>query len=466
LPRNDRRAEFTSIFLLDGALVYAAWMGAYGLRFHALGLSAPLGVPRLSTYLELGVLLVPLVLLSLHFVGAYRRDRLQTGMAEAAAVMRGVLLAALLAALASYFTRGEVARSVLVLFACLAVSALCASRAAVRALFRAIRRRGRSVLRVLVVGTGVPAEALISRIGRRGDLAHSLVGCVAEAPGRTPAAPFALPVLGTVGELPGLAERAGAEIVFVALTREEHELEREAVHRLWDSTADIRVVADLGGPLALGARVQDFDGLPIVHVTAVPGGGWNAAAKRALDLVAAAAALVVLSPLFAVLYLWIRFDSPGPAFYAQERVGLNGRRFRMLKFRTMRADAEARSGPTWARAEDPRCTRAGRFLRRLSLDELPQLWNVICGAMSLVGPRPERPIFVERFREIVPGYMLRHHMRAGMTGWAQVHGLRGDTPLERRIEYDLYYIRNWSLALDLRIVSMTLAGVLRETIRR
>jgi lipopolysaccharide/colanic/teichoic acid biosynthesis glycosyltransferase len=158
----------------------------------------------------------------------------------------------------------------------------------------------------------------------------------------------------------------------------------------------------------------------------------------------------------------VKLDSPGPVLLAQERVGLNGRRFPMLKFRTMRADAEAASGPAWSRHDDPRRTRAGHILRRLSLDELPQLWNVLAGHMSMVGPRPERAPFVERFRASVPGYMLRHHVKAGLTGWAQVNGLRGDTPLDRRIEHDLYYIRNWSLLFDLKILGLTLLRVFRD----
>jgi len=172
--------------------------------------------------------------------------------------------------------------------------------------------------------------------------------------------------------------------------------------------------------------------------------------------------LVILSPLLAALALWVRLDSRGPVLYTQERVGLSGKRFRMLKFRTMRVDAEAAGTPGWTKPGDPRRTRAGRILRPLSLDELPQLWNVFRGEMSLVGPRPERPIYVEQFRASVPRYMLRHHMKAGITGWAQVHGLRGDTPLERRIEFDLYYVRNWSLALDVRIILLTLVRVFRD----
>ena len=159
--------------------------------------------------------------------------------------------------------------------------------------------------------------------------------------------------------------------------------------------------------------------------------------------------------------LWVRLDSPGPILYAQERVGLNGRRFRMLKFRTMGADAEAQ-GPGWTRPGDPRRTGAGEILRRLSLDELPQLWNVLVGHMSLVGPRPERPMYVEQFREKIPRYMLRHHVKAGLTGWAQVNGLRGDTPLDLRIPYDLYYIRHWSLLFDVKILLLTVVRVFRD----
>jgi exopolysaccharide biosynthesis polyprenyl glycosylphosphotransferase len=221
-------------------------------------------------------------------------------------------------------------------------------------------------------------------------------------------------------------------------------------------------VPDLLRAFTLNASVEDFDGMPVVLVTESPGQGWNAVVKRAFDLVCSALGLVLLSPVLAALALWVRLDSAGPVLYAQERVGLSGKRFRMLKFRTMRVDAEAEGAPGWTKPGDPRRTRAGRILRPLSLDELPQLWNVFRGEMSLVGPRPERPMYVEQFRASVPRYMLRHHMKAGITGWAQVHGLRGDTPLDRRIEYDLYYIRNWSLGLDVRIIFLTLMRVFRD----
>jgi exopolysaccharide biosynthesis polyprenyl glycosylphosphotransferase len=227
------------------------------------------------------------------------------------------------------------------------------------------------------------------------------------------------------------------------------------------TVADVRVVPDLLQYITFRAGVEDLDGLPVVHLTQMPLTGWMSLVKRTLDLGIAATALVLLSPLFAVIALAIRLTGR-PIFYLQTRMGLDGRPFEIVKFRSMRLDAEDELGPTWAAPDDPRRTRVGRFLRRWSLDELPQLVNVVKGEMSLVGPRPERPEFVREFKEKFPQYMVRHRVRAGMTGWAQVHGWRGATDLAKRIEYDLYYIENWSLALDLKILWLTVRFGLRH----
>ncbi len=186
--------------------------------------------------------------------------------------------------------------------------------------------------------------------------------------------------------------------------------------------------------------------------------GWRGIVKRACDIVVATSLLVLLAPCFGAIALAIRLTSRGPALFYQTRVGLGGRTFRLVKFRTMVADAEKDTGPVWARDRDPRCTRLGAFLRRTSLDELPQLWNVLRGEMSLVGPRPERPVFVERFSRQYPGYILRHRVKGGLTGWAQVNGWRGNTPISARLDHDLLYIRNWSFSFDLWVLWRTLRG--------
>jgi Undecaprenyl-phosphate glucose phosphotransferase len=219
---------------------------------------------------------------------------------------------------------------------------------------------------------------------------------------------------------------------------------------------DVKMVPDILQFVTLRAAVEELEGLPIVSLAQSPITGWRRLAKRAIDLGLASLGLVLLAPVLGLVALLIRLTSPGAVFYRQERMGLDGRSFQMYKFRSMVVDAEAESGPVWASEGDERRTLVGRVLRRFSLDELPQLWNVVRGDMSLVGPRPERPYFVQQFKTMIPQYMLRHKVKSGMTGWAQVNGLRGNTSLEKRIEYDLYYIQNWSVALDIKILFLTL----------
>ena len=457
-----RQVLASAVFVLDGVIIALSWLGSYWLRFHALGIPAPLGVPPLSFYLWFGAVLTPLALIVLRTFRIYRSARTARLSRELSALVQGMVIVTAFAAVASYFTRGELSRATLVLFVVLATTLLLASRLAIRAALRSMRRHGRNLRGTLVVGTGELAVALLGKIREHRDFGLSVQGFVAADAALVGTQIAGLPVLGAVGDMPGLAERTGAELVYLALARSEHEAEHQALERLADSTAAVRLVPDLARAFTLNASVEDFDGMPVVLVTESPGQGWNAVLKRTFDLVLSVLGLVILSPVLAVLALWVRLDSRGPVLYAQERVGLSGKRFRMLKFRTMHVDAEAEGAPGWTKPGDPRRTRAGRILRPLSLDELPQLWNVFRGEMSLVGPRPERPMYVEQFRASVPRYMLRHHVKAGITGWAQIHGLRGDTPLETRIEYDLYYIRNWSLALDLKILFLTAMRVFRD----
>jgi exopolysaccharide biosynthesis polyprenyl glycosylphosphotransferase len=219
---------------------------------------------------------------------------------------------------------------------------------------------------------------------------------------------------------------------------------------------DVKVVPDLLQVIALKARLEDLDGIPIININDVPLQGFNSFIKRALDIAISSTALAFMAIPFAIVSLLIRRSSSGDVFYRQERMGLDGKPFLIYKFRSMYEDAEADSGPVWAREDDPRCTPIGRLLRRTNVDEMPQLWNVLKGDMSLVGPRPERPYFVDQFKQRIPQYMLRHKVRAGLTGWAQVNGWRGNTSIEKRIEYDLYYIENWSVTLDLKIMWLTL----------
>jgi Undecaprenyl-phosphate glucose phosphotransferase len=458
---RHRQLFASAVFLTDAAIVAGSWYAAFELRFHVLPIATPLGVPERAAYLWFGAVLTPVALLVLRSFQLYRSARTAQLSQELKALAQGIVIVTAIAGLASFLVRGELSRATLGLFALIATVALCASRIVVRFALHELRRHGLNLRHALVVGTGDLARMLVEKVVVRPDFGLRVRGFVATAPG-APEEIDGLPVVGSVDDLPGLVERHEVDLVYLALGRSEYRAEEEALLRLEDSTAAVRLVPDLVRAYTLNASVEDFDGLPMVRITESPDQGWNGVLKRGFDLVFALVGLVGLSPLFLLIAIWIRLDSKGPVFHAQERLGLNGRPFRMFKFRTMQADAEAEGAAGWTRPGDPRRTRAGRVLRPLSLDELPQLWNVLLGQMSLVGPRPERPVYVRRFRASVPRYMLRHHVKAGITGWAQIHGLRGDTPLERRIEYDLYYIRHWSLAFDFKIMFLTLLRVFRD----
>ncbi|MHC4561459.1 MAG: undecaprenyl-phosphate glucose phosphotransferase [Planctomycetota bacterium] len=245
------------------------------------------------------------------------------------------------------------------------------------------------------------------------------------------------------------------DIVFVALPGDRHEDIAEVLDRLAETNVDIRVAPDLLAFNFLRHEVSLLEDLPIISMTASPQHGLNSVLKRSFDLVASLAGIVALGPLLLLIGGLVKCTSRGPVFYRQARTSLSGEAFKIFKFRTMFPDAEKHSGAVWAARDDPRVTGIGRILRRTSLDELPQLLNVLLGQMSLVGPRPERPELVERFRRTVPRYMLRSQIKAGLTGWAQVHGFRGRTSMRKRIQYDLYYAANWTFGLDMRILVMT-----------
>jgi len=459
---KNRQLFASGVFLLDGVLIAASWIAAYWLRFYALGIPSPLGVPSIQLYLWFGAVLTPVALLILRSLRIYRSTRTARLSHELFALIQGVVLVTAVAGLGSYLSRGELSRSVLFLFAGVASVALCGTHAAGRMVVRAMRRNRRNLRHVLIVGTGDLAADLERKMTSEPDFGFAVEGMVAADGAETGKTIGSSRVIGTVADLPELVERTGVELVYLALNRSEYEAELMALERLNDSTAAVRLVPDLARTFTLNASVEDFEGTPIILVTESPGQGWNAVLKRTFDFTFSLAGLLLLSPLLLLLSAIVKADSPGPALYAQERVGLNGQRFKMYKFRTMRADAERGGEAVWTRPGDPRRTRVGSMLRRLSFDELPQLWNVLVGHMSLVGPRPERPVFVKEFRASIPRYMLRHHVKAGITGWAQVNGLRGDTPLDRRIEYDLYYIQNWSMGFDVKILFLTLLRVFRD----
>jgi len=435
----------------DLAVTAAVWFLAYALRFACW--PAPGGVPRLELVMATLPQVLLLAAIAYRLCGMYQVHRLRRFAAEAGTVaMASGLLFLLTTTIIFYLRDLYESRLALGLFLLLNALALAASRRGVWWFFTALRRGGFWQGRAVLVGSGRVGRLAFETLATNRWAGTRIVGYV---DGPEQRGVSSLPRLGDIDELARIIARHEADYVFIALPLERYGELPRVYAALADVLVEVHLVADVPSLSGMRVRTVEVDGVPIVSLRENPHFAWHRLAKRALDLTAGAAALALLSPIMLLVALAIKLTSRGPVFYRQQRTGHNGRTFEMLKFRTMRVDAERTTGPVWAVRGDARCTPVGRFLRRWSLDELPQLLNVLKGDMSLVGPRPERGVFVERFRRQIPNYSQRHQVKAGITGWAQVNGWRGNTSLRRRVECDLYYICNWSLWLDLKILLLT-----------
>jgi Undecaprenyl-phosphate glucose phosphotransferase len=460
------------LLAVDVGATALAWCLAYGLRFHAGAvrwlIPVTKGIPDFDRYLLLLPLMALLWPAVLYFHGLYQLKRGRSRIDEFFAILFSVATASALTLGATLYVRvyyrfqpevaprWEFSQAVFGIFVVLDVLLLNAGRWAVRAWQERRWAAGENLTRVLVAGTGelgrTVAEALV---GHR-ELGYRVLGFLAERPGASGHAD--VPVVGTIEDAREAIERARADQLYVALPLEDHARLVPLVRALSNECVDIKVVPDVVQYATIKASLEDLDGIPIISLNEVPLQGWSSMVKRVMDVGASALLLLALTvvPVLPVLALLIRlFGGRGPVLLRQERMTLDGKTFQIFKFRTMVDEAERDTGPVFATSDDPRRTPIGIWLRRHNLDELPQLINVFLGDMSLVGPRPERPPFVREFRERIPQYMRRHRVKSGITGWAQVNGWRGNTSIEKRIEYDLYYIENWSLVLDLKILILT-----------
>ena len=317
-----------------------------------------------------------------------------------------------------------------------------------------------SLPHIVIVGAGDLGREIAERLSEAAWTGLHVIGFYDDDPDKVGAVYEGRPVLGSTERLASDIVPNGVDQVWIALPLRAEVRIRECLDALRTTSAIVRFVPDIYGFHLLNHSISEVAGMPVLNLTDTPFSDARATLKSIEDFVLSLALVIVCLPLFAVIALGVKLSSRGPVIYPQERVTWNGRRFTMYKFRTMPVDAEAQSGPVWASRGEPRATWFGALLRRLSLDELPQLFNVLRGDMSLVGPRPERPAFVDRFRDRIPGYMQKHLVKAGITGWAQVNDLRGDSDLALRIEYDLYYVEHWSPWFDLRILGLTLWHIL------
>ena len=461
-----KHRTLASVYLVNDAVASnLAMLCAWFLRFQFEVIPVTKGPQEFATYVKLLPIVTVVFPLAFAVQGLYR-TRSTRGKAEewvsvtvasivATIIFSGVLLWVRIGSEDGYYSRATLA-----LFLVCAIAFVMLGRTIVRWIVERRHREGKDLDRVLIAGNGELARAVVDRMNaHRERLGFRIVGYLRNG---DPGELAGLECLGSISDAETVVKTHKIDHVFVALPHASSSAMMALLDRLTRNLVAIHVVPDLLQFMVLRSRVEDLDGLPTINLSETPLEGWSRFVKRGFDLVVALAALLLLSPVMLLVALAIWIEDGLPIFYRQIRMGLDGKPFEMVKFRSMRVGAESETGAVFAAKEDPRRTRVGRFIRAWSLDELPQLWNVLVGDMSVIGPRPERPEFVEQFRAVFPHYMLRHKVRAGMTGWAQVHGWRGNTSIRMRIEHDLYYIENWSLLLDLKILFMTVIHGLRH----
>jgi lipopolysaccharide/colanic/teichoic acid biosynthesis glycosyltransferase len=429
------------VALSDAILVLAGFALAFWIRFHS-GL-IPLfyeRTPALSTYAP-GMVFACLVTLgAFRFLRLYRMPRGVSFPSEMIKLLKAMTGASLIAMATTFLYRGvDYSRLVFVLAWAIGILVIWLERYALRKIQTWAFSRGHLTRNVAIVGTGPMLPTVVDRIESRPGLGLVICGYIGEGEG-----PTGIEHLGPIEETGRLIRELGLDIVIVALPFSEHERLLEVLRQTDGLRVEIRFVPDLFGLITTRTEVHDLDGIPLIGLKPFPLDPWGRFFKRLVDMFLSAMFLVIFSPVFAAVSLAIV------------------RRFTMYKFRSMKSDAE-KDGPVWGKGvDDPRSTRVGWILRRTGLDEIPQLYNVLRGEMSLIGPRPERPCFVSEFAGSIPGYLDRHRVKSGVTGWAQVNGLRGDTSVEERTEYDIYYVENWSLGLDFRIMLMTIRYILTQ----
>ena len=448
-----------TLVVLDAFMVSLAFLFAYRLRM-IIPWPGPLEAEiPLVRYLGLMAVQVSAVVITLFLYRQYYLPRALSRVDQLYAVSAGVSVGTVVAVAVSAFTfknsifEVDYPRVMIIYAWLLSIFLIMIGRVIHQFVRDYLRDKGMGKDRLLIVGTGEVARIILQRILWSPQLGYELIGLVNGSDEEEEI--LSIPVLGTPRDLPGLIDEHRIDEVIIAIPEKGHREVVEVISYCERGRVSIKVFPDFFQFVASEASIDDLGGLPLLSIRDFAMRGYLLVFKRLMDVLGALVGLVFFSPLMLLAAIAIKLESPGPVFFVQERMGLDGKPFLMIKFRSMRQDAE-KDGPGWTQENDPRRTRLGTILRRIELDELPQFINVLLGEMSLVGPRPEQPYYVNQFRESVPHYMERHREKAGMTGWAQVNGLRGDTSIVERTKFDVWYTENWSLLLDIKILLRTL----------
>lgn len=460
---KDNQKYFNRLHVVLDALVIAvSYLLAWWLYFESRFADKSIGKLEMGVYFSALYFLVPGYLILYYWFRMYTPKRVQRTEDEILNVCKANIVGYILV-LAVLFMANSVnedmqhfSRGMLTVFALINTCATLLMRALIRRVLHLFRKKGYNLKHILLVGYSRAAEAYIDRIMANPQWGYMVRGILDDNVPRG-AVYKGVKVLGSIDNLLYILPENKLDEIAVTLSLQDYDRLEEIVNLCEKSGVHTKFIPDYNSLIPGRPYTEDLSGLPVINIRYVPlSNTINAVAKRAVDIIGSLCGLVLLSPLLLVVAVLVKTTSKGPVIFAQERVGQHNRVFKMYKFRTMRVQEETEEKKGWTTRNDPRVTKVGRFLRRTSIDELPQLFNILIGNMSLVGPRPERPQYVEKFREEIPRYMIKHQVRPGLTGWAQINGYRGDTSIRKRIEYDIFYIENWSMGLDFKIMFLTI----------
>ncbi len=453
---RDNQKYFNRLqVVLDGLVIVVSYLIAWYIMVRSVDTSE-VGVLPPEFYMAVLLVVVPFLLLLYYACNLYTPKRVQGRRLEGGNILKANMICGLtLMAALFWFKQGDVSRIVLGVFMALNVTLTVIERNVVRMVLMNARRIGLNQKYVLLVGYSRAAEEYIDRIVQNPQWGYKILGILDDnvASGTLYKN---VEVLGLTESLSYILEGNHPDEIAITLGLNEYDKLEHIVAMCEKSGVHTKFIPDYSKIIPTKPYTEDLLGLPVVNIRHVPlTNTFNMMIKRVFDLVGASVCIVLFSPVMLITAILIKLTSKGPLIFTQERVGLHNRPFKMYKFRSMEVQSKQEEKAGWTTKNDPRVTGIGKFIRRTSIDELPQLFNVLKGEMSLIGPRPERPQFVEKFREEIPRYMVKHQVRPGMTGWAQVNGYRGNTSIKKRIDYDLYYIENWTMGLDIKILFLT-----------
>lgn len=460
---KDNQRYFNRLHVVVDALVTAgSYLSAWWLMFGSRFADKTIGVLDMGIYFSALYFVVPGYLILYYWFKLYTPKRVQRTENEILNIIKAnvagitLFLAVLFLANSMVSYMHNFSRSMLALFAVFNTIDTILMRALIRRILHLFRKKGYNLKHILLVGYSRAAEAYIDRIIANPQWGYMVRGILDDNVPRG-AVYKGIKVLGSIDNLLYILPENKLDEIAVTLSLSDYDRLEEIVDLCEKSGVHTKFIPDYNSLIPGKPYTEDLSGLPVINIRYVPlSNTMNAMAKRAVDIAGAFCGLILISPLFLIVSVLIKATSRGPVIFSQERVGQHNRIFKMYKFRTMRIQEDSEEKKGWTTRDDPRVTKIGRLLRRTSIDELPQLFNILIGNMSLVGPRPERPQYVEKFREEIPRYMIKHQVRPGLTGWAQINGYRGDTSIRKRIEYDIYYIENWSMGFDIKIMFLTI----------